>query len=131
MRTRLGIDIGGTKIEGVVLREDPSGELRILHRRRIPTERERGYEALVERAAAFTRNMLSLCESEPEHIPIGIGMPGGLTRGGLVKNSNTTCLNGRPFREDLQKKLSRSITFENDANCKSIRFRANSYNIRS
>jgi fructokinase len=51
-------------------------------------------------------------------IPIGMGMPGGTTRrGGLVKNSNVLCLNGRPFRADLARALGREMAFENDANC--------------
>src|SRR5262249_48643905 len=51
-------------------------------------------------------------------VPIGVGMPGSITRrGGLVKNSNTVCLNGRPFRDDLARALGRPIAFENDANC--------------
>lgn len=50
-------------------------------------------------------------------VPIGVGMPGSVTRAGLVKNSNTVCLNGRPFRQDLARVLGRPIAFENDANC--------------
>jgi fructokinase len=50
--------------------------------------------------------------------PIGVGMPGSVTRReGLVKNSNTTCLNGRPFRADLERTLGRVVAFDNDANC--------------
>lgn len=116
-RLRIGIDLGGTKIEGVLLGEEPEGTLFILERRRIPTLREQGYEALLERTSAFIREMLHLSQSAPALIPIGIGMPGGITRNGLVKNSNTTCINGRPFRTELAKRLGHSITFENDANC--------------
>jgi fructokinase len=51
-------------------------------------------------------------------VPIGVGMPGALERRtGLVKNSNTTCLNGRPFRKDLMRRLGRELSFDNDANC--------------
>src|SRR5690606_35304811 len=54
----------------------------------------------------------------PERLPTGLGMPGSVTRReGLVKNSNTVCLNGKPFRQDLGKALGRRIEFENDANC--------------
>jgi fructokinase len=53
-----------------------------------------------------------------ERTPVGMGMPGSITRrGGLVKNSNTLCLNGRPFREDLVRAIGRPIAFDNDANC--------------
>lgn len=117
MQTLLGIDIGGTKLEGVLLREGPQDTLHILHRQRIQTLREQGYAALLERTAAFTLEMLGHAGQDPASIPIGIGMPGGLTRSGLIKNSNTTCLNGRPFRSELEQRLGRSITFENDANC--------------
>ncbi|HEY3593749.1 MAG TPA: ROK family protein, partial [Polyangiaceae bacterium] len=50
-------------------------------------------------------------------VPIGIGMPGAITRAGVVKNSNTVCLNGRPFHTDLMRLLGRPVQFENDANC--------------
>jgi predicted NBD/HSP70 family sugar kinase len=53
-----------------------------------------------------------------ETLPIGVGMPGGLRRrDGTIKNSNTTCLNGRPFRSDLIHVLGRDVRFDNDANC--------------
>src|SRR5262245_22945722 len=95
---RIGLDLGGTKIEAVLARRTVTG-LDALERRRGPTERERGYEAIVEAAAALVASL------SPDPLPVGVGMPGGLTRAGLVKNSNTTCLNGRPFRQYLARRL--------------------------
>lgn len=113
----IGVDLGGTKTEVVVARRTEAG-LDIALRERIPTERERGYEAIVERTAAFVRTTSAAAGVRLEEARIGCGMPGGVTRqGGLVKNSNTTCLNGRPFREDLVRALGYPIAFDNDANC--------------
>ncbi|MDI1477844.1 ROK family protein [Polyangium sp. y55x31] len=113
----IGVDLGGTKIEAVVLRgaekEAPSVDLR----RRIPTPRERGYEGILDAVATLVRDVASEAGLDAKTIPLGVGMPGGVTRAGLVKNSNTTCLNGRPFRTDLERLLDRSIAFDNDANC--------------
>jgi fructokinase len=110
MARRLGIDLGGTKIEGVVLGDD----LAILERRRMPTERERGYEHILDRTAELVRDLLPLV---PGCRAVGIGTPGALTRGGTLKNSNTTCLNGRPVLADLEARLGLAVRMENDANC--------------
>jgi len=110
MARRLGIDLGGTKIEGVVLDDD----LRIVERRRVPTERERGYDHILDRTAALVRDLLPLV---PGCRAIGIGTPGALTRAGTLKNSNTTCLNGRPVLADLEARLGLAVRMENDANC--------------
>ena len=112
----IGVDLGGTKIEGVLARRGPAGELSVLERRRVPTASEEGYEAVLGRAAALIRSLAPA--EDVTTIPIGMGMPGGTTRrGGLVKNSNAVCLNGRPFRADLAAALGRELAFENDANC--------------
>jgi fructokinase len=107
---RLGIDLGGTKIEGVVLAHDGT----IVERRRVPTERERGYEHIVARVAGLVQELLPLA---PGCAGIGIGTPGATTRDGLLKNSNTTCLNGRPLQRDLEARIQLPIRMENDANC--------------
>jgi fructokinase len=128
---RLGVDLGGTKIEAVVLRlpaDDPrkrDAAPEILARVRRPTERQRGYEHVLEGVVAAIDDVTrSAGLAEPP--AIGIGMPGGITmrapdgrrlEAALVKNSNTTCLNGRPFRADLAMRLGRPIVFDNDANC--------------
>lgn len=112
-RARIGIDFGGTKIEGVVVR-GPRPEPEVAVRRRIPTESARGYAHVLERTAAFIEG---LAREAGEDAPIGIGMPGSVTRRGLGKNSNTVCLNGMPFRRDLALRLGRAPVFANDANC--------------
>jgi fructokinase len=108
---RIGIDLGGTKIEGVVL----DGDGRELARERIPTERERGYDHIVGRVAELATR---LCAVAPAARRIGIGTPGSLSaRDGTLKNSNTTCLNGRPLLADLRRRLAPEVVLENDANC--------------
>ena len=108
---RLGIDLGGTKIEGAVL----DGQLRIVARKRVPTERERGYEHILDRVAGLVRELLPRV---PGCVEIGIGTPGALSgRNATLKNSNTTCLNGRPVLADLEARLGLRVRLENDANC--------------
>jgi len=107
----IGIDLGGTKIEGVVL----DGTLAPTVRRRILTEREQGYEHIVERVAGLVDD---LRPHAPDATVIGIGTPGSLSaRDGRLKNSNTTCLNGRPLQTDLERRLGLPVRLENDANC--------------
>ena len=107
----IGIDLGGTKIEGVVLDD----RLAPLHRVRVATERERGYEHIVERVAGVVEKLRSYA---PDVRTVGIGTPGSLSsRTGTLKNSNTTCLNGRPLRDDLAARIGLPVLLENDANC--------------
>lgn len=118
---RIGVDLGGTKTEAVVVRlgEEPD----VLARKRIATARERGYEHIVEATRALVIDVAKEAGLSAGALPpIGVGMPGSVTtRSGeaLVKNSNTTCLNGRPFRTDLARALGSSseVAFANDANC--------------
>jgi fructokinase len=107
----IGIDLGGTKIEGVVL----DAELRPVHRVRVATERERGYEHILERIAGV---LAALRPHAPKARVVGIGTPGSLSaRDGTLKNSNTTCLNGRALHADLEERLGMPVRLENDANC--------------
>src|SRR5438445_10612782 len=107
----IGIDLGGTKIEGVVLGED----LEPVERRRVPTDRERGYEHIVERIASLVHD---LRVAAPACDLVGVGTPGSLSaRDGTLKNSNTLCLNGRPLHADLERRLGCRVRLENDANC--------------
>lgn len=107
-----GIDLGGTKIEGVIL--DDQGE--VIDRRRIPTEREGGYEHIVSRIALLVDNMRGATGLHPERI--GIGTPGAIDPPtGLMKNSNTVVLNGNPLDKDLERALGVPVTLANDANC--------------
>ncbi|APR87315.1 ROK family Glucokinase with ambiguous substrate specificity [Minicystis rosea] len=115
----IGLDLGGTKIEAVAARRAPDrSELDVIVRRRVATMADRGYEAVLGATAHLLDEMARSEELDLRRVPIGMGMPGGITRRtGLVKNSNAVCLNGRPFRDDLQRELGRSIAFDNDANC--------------
>ncbi|MGC4091396.1 MAG: ROK family protein [Polyangiaceae bacterium] len=122
-RLSLGIDLGGTKTEAALLRRfatSASGEERfeVLARERVPTAGSAGYDAVLSGTASLARKVLGDAGLSASETPIGVGMPGAVTRReGLVKNSNTVCLNGRPFREDLSRELGRRVLFENDANC--------------
>lgn len=108
---RIGVDLGGTKIEGVVM--DARGEIRV--RKRQPTPSADGYHAIVDAIVALVRQL----EAEAGcHCRVGVGTPGVLSkRTGLVKNSNTVCLIGQPLGRDLEHRLERHIRVENDANC--------------
>jgi fructokinase len=111
----MGVDLGGTKIEAVVLDRATS---RVLEHERVATERDRGYEAIVETTAQLILRLAATVELDLATTPIGVGMPGSVARRtGLVKNSNTVCLNGRPFRDDLAARVGHPIAFANDANC--------------
>ena len=125
---RIGVDLGGTKTEAVVVRlggADPE----VLARRRIATARELGYTHIVEQTRALVGDVARDAGIDLGAIGgIGVGMPGSVTtrradgsaarEPELVKNSNTTCLNGMPFRADLTKALGRAdVAFANDANC--------------
>ena len=105
-----GIDLGGTKIELIAL--DASG--RELRRRRVPTP-QNDYEATVAAIVALVH------EAEAElgqGGTVGIGTPGAISPAtGRMKNSNSTCLNGRPLKEDLERALARPVRLTNDANC--------------
>lgn len=110
-----GVDVGGTKIEVAIVRA-AGDDLRFELRERVPTEREEGYDAVLSRTADLVRTTLRKAGLDLERAPLGVGMPGGVSRRtGRVKNSNTVCLNGRPFRADLSALLGREIPFENDA----------------
>jgi fructokinase len=111
----IGVDLGGTKIEAVVFERSAS---EVVRRERVETHRERGYDAIVERTAGLITDIAKDEGIDVAKVPIGVGMPGSVSRRtGLVKNSNTVCLNGRPFRDDLARRVGRPIAFANDANC--------------
>ncbi len=102
---RIGVDIGGTKIEALAL--DSGG--REVFRRRIPTPRG-DYEATVAAVVSLV--------AEAGAGTVGVGIPGALSRAtGRVKNANSTWLIGRSLKEDLERALKREIRLENDANC--------------
>jgi fructokinase len=105
---RLGIDLGGTKIEGAVL----AGDGRTLRHIRVPTPRE-DYGATL----AAIRGVADTLDRE-RLLPAGIGIPGTISPAtGLVKNANSTWLNGRPLHADAERALERPVRIANDANC--------------
>ncbi|MBK9989382.1 MAG: ROK family protein [Verrucomicrobia bacterium] len=113
--TLWGIDLGGTKIEGAII--DPTQPEVALHRLRLPTEAARGYDAIVTQIERVVSQLEQVSgQSRPKII--GIGTPGATEPStGLIKNSNTTCLNGRALRADLVARLQTNVHLANDANC--------------
>jgi len=110
---RLGIDLGGTKIEIAAL--DGQGQERLRHR--VPTPHG-DYEGTLAAIAGLVRETESRLGAAPGACHVGIGTPGSLSRAtGLLRNSNSTCLNDRPFKADLEARLGRAIRMSNDANC--------------
>jgi fructokinase len=110
---RIGIDLGGTKIESVLLSPDRTE----LCRERFPTPAGNYYDLIVKAVYAQVRAM---AEKIPENgdYSIGIGIPGAVQKEtGLVHNANTTCLIGKPFQADLETLCQKKIAMENDANC--------------
>lgn len=106
-----GIDLGGTKCECVVL---DGGE--VLLRHRIPTERAGGYDHMIGQIAKLVAECADKLGQRPTLI--GMGTPGARDpQTGLMKNCNTTELNGRPFKEDLERRLGVPVLIANDANC--------------
>jgi fructokinase len=116
MNTLWGIDLGGTKTEGVVLRSPANGTPEVLSRLRIPTEVAKGYGHILNRIARVVEMLREATGLQPDRL--GIGTPGTLdplTQ--TLKNSNTTCLNGTPIRKDLEQLLGIPVEIANDANC--------------
>ena len=107
---RIGIDLGGTKTEGIAL--DATGGVRA--RKRIPSPRG-DYEATLYAIGGMVEDLEAECG---ERCSVGIGIPGAISPAtGLVKNANSTWLIGRPFKTDLEKHLDREIRLANDADC--------------
>jgi fructokinase len=107
---RIGIDWGGTKIEVLAMDEDGCE----LHRKRIPTPRH-DYEGSI---CAATALVLSIEQKIGETCPVGVGIPGMIDPAtGLVRNANSTWLNGKPLQSDLEIALRRRVRCVNDANC--------------
>ncbi|HEX5625928.1 MAG TPA: ROK family protein [Saprospiraceae bacterium] len=109
-----GIDLGGTKIEGVALHIQP--ELKIVERLRVPTEAQLGYEHILDQIQLLIQMIREKTGQEPGKL--GIGTPGIIdTETHLIKNSNTICLINQPMREDLEKRFNIPVRMANDANC--------------
>ena len=111
---KIGIDLGGTKIEGILLDD----KLNVIERKRIPTQQEKGYKSIVN-SIAFLVNELKT--KARDNVTIGLCTPGAISKKtGLIKNSNTQCLIDMPLQEDLNQILKQEISIENDANCFAI-----------
>jgi len=109
-----GIDLGGTKIEGVVLSK-PDADY-VIARHRIETEGDGGYEHVLNRIKQVVDELKRFSGQDPTQI--GIGTPGTIDPAiGLLKNSNTLCLNGKPIDKDLERILGVPVIIANDANC--------------
>ena len=109
---RIGIDLGGTKIEGVAL-DAQGGEVR---RHRIATEADGGPAHIVSRIAGLYAGLVYAIDDAPH--TLGVGTPGAVSKkSGLLKNSNTVCINGRPLPAMLEAALRHRLRVENDANC--------------
>jgi fructokinase len=110
---KIGIDLGGTKTEVIVLASEDA----VLFRKRVATPSRDGYDAIIHCISC-------LIDEAREHITpgsghtIGIGIPGSISAAtGAVQNANTTCLIGRPLHTDIERELGCSVVVENDANC--------------
>ena len=113
---RIGIDLGGTKISGIAL--DEGG--RTTAEARLATPRG-DYDATVSTVAALVTDLESRAGAPLGAATVGIGMPGALSlTTGLIKNSNSTWLIGKPFDRDMASALGRPVRLENDANCLAV-----------
>ncbi|WOK05046.1 ROK family protein [Imperialibacter roseus] len=112
-----GIDLGGTKVEGVIISSDKRPD--VIARLRLPTEADKGYDHIVRQICKLVDLLKTESGLTPESI--GIGTPGAMDpTTNTLKNSNTTCLNGKPLRQDIEKQLGIPVAMANDANCFAI-----------
>ncbi len=109
-----GIDLGGTKVEGVIL--GPGRLNEVVFRNRLPTGAQIGYDAILNQVAALAAAMEKATGGRPKQI--GIGTPGTLDPAlGLMRGCNSECLNGKPLKDDLERMLDMQVVIANDANC--------------
>lgn len=107
--SRIGIDLGGTKTEGIILNDN----LEPIERKRILTP-QNDYNAILNSVVDLVNDL----KTKTNDSTIGICTPGAISKKtGLIKNSNTQCLIGMPLKEDLEKALGQKVSMENDANC--------------
>ncbi len=108
---KIGIDLGGTKTEGILLDE----KYNTIQRKRIETHQENGYDSIVKSIISLVNELKSKTNEETS---VGICTPGVInTKSGLIKNSNTQCLIEMPLKKDIENMLGYKIFMENDANC--------------
>lgn len=107
---KVGIDLGGTKIEGICLDE----KSQIITQKRVPTNQQGGYKSILNSISILVTDITKNISD----YTIGICTPGAISKKtGLIKNSNTQCLIGMPLKDDLEKILGKKVAMENDANC--------------
>ena len=108
---KIGIDLGGTKIEGILLDE----KYNTIQRKRIETHQENGYDSIVKSIISLIKELKA---KTGEETSVGICTPGFTDdNSGLIKNSNTKCLQEMPLKNDIENGLGHKIIMENDANC--------------
>ncbi len=108
---KIGIDLGGTKIEGILLDD----KFNVIERTRIPTQQEKGYNSIIDSIVSLVNSLKTI---SGDTVSIGVSAPGAISKKtGLIKNSNTHCLIGMPLKDDLEKALKQKIALDNDANC--------------
>ena len=118
-----GIDLGGTKIECAVLKDkafeksfEKGSDMELVVRERIATEASKGYAHIVQQIKKLVQSISDKIGAYPEKL--GMATPGALDKHSqLLKNSNTTSLNGMPFRKDVEAALDVPVQISNDANC--------------
>ena len=109
MLYKLGVDLGGTKTEAILLDES----LNVLERKRVSTPKN-DYSEIIDTIS----NLVLDVSSNVSDFSLGICTPGAISKKNWFdKNSNTQCLIGKPLKEDLEEKLQKNIVMENDANC--------------
>ncbi len=109
MLYKIGVDLGGTKTEAVLLDEN----LNVLERKRILTP-QNDYQEIINSISSLVLET----STNISDFSLGICTPGAISKQtGLIKNSNTQCLIGKSLKEDLENKLGKKILMENDANC--------------
>lgn len=112
MNTIWGFDLGGTKVEGVVLDQD----FKTIARMRVPTEKDHGYQHILNQIS----KLVDMLAEEVGHRPkkVGLGTPGKIDPGlQVLMNSNAVCMNGKPVEKDLEALLGFPVVMANDANC--------------
>jgi fructokinase len=109
---KIGIDLGGTKTEGILLDDS----LNVIQRTRVSTP-QNNYQEIINQIISLVNDI----SKNITNFTVGICTPGAISKKtGMLKNSNTQCLIGKPLKEDLEKNLDKKVSMENDANCFAI-----------
>jgi len=109
---KIGVDLGGTKTEIIVLDEN----LNVMERKRVPTP-QNNYDEIINTITTLVSDV----SQSISDFSLGVCCPGAISKQtGVIKNSNTQCLIGKSLKEDLENKLQKNISIENDANCFTI-----------